>query len=320
MSADRLRALIAALVWMILPARPALAQREPDPTEGARVKYGPIAFTPAIVFSTGYDTNVYREPTGFADYETFAVPQIEAWWKQPGFRARGFGAVELVHFRTNPGATNTQAGASIERLRSTVRPHFTFNHRRTNANPTGFEVGYKSLRLENSLIGGANINFSPRSELRATARSVVTSWDADAIYQSSNLREKLNRTTNSVSGGFAYKLTPLTAIGATTDVTGDRVMYSPERDGDTVRVSSIVEFAKPALLFGSAQVGYQHFTSPASGAANFDGIVGSANIGYGAPDGTLIKFYLNRDTQYLFDTSLAYYVLSSLNARSHGDS
>jgi hypothetical protein len=310
------RAALAAILAGCLALVPstALAQTvDVDPSATARNRYGPLAYTPALVFSFGHDTNVYREPIGFADYETFVVPQIEAWWKQPGFRASMNAAVEVVHFANNVGANNTQIGFGIERLHATFRPYFNFNRRRTNANPTGFEVGYKSLRLESTYTVGLNSSLSPRSELRFGGGLIKTSWDADAIYQSSSLKEKLNYDHTYFSGGYAYSLTPLTRVGATVDVAQDRFIYSPIRDGDTIRAMSLVEFSRLAAVFGVAQLGYERFTSPTSGVADFNGLIGSVNLGYGSSDGTLFKVYLNRNLQYSYDESLGYYVLNQLS-------
>jgi hypothetical protein len=311
---------VATVLWLISIVCSAAAnaqtvadRNDPDPAEGAMYRNGALAWTPALVFSFGHDTNVYREPTGFADYETFAVPQIEGWWVHPGFFVRMIGALEVVHFANNAGAKNTQAGLSFERRQSTIRPFLSLNHRRTNANPTGFEIGYKSLRLENEIMGGAQMKASPRSIARITARLVRTGWDADARYQTSSLREKLNRYTTSLSVGYGYSLTPLTAIGGRVDVVQDRFKYSPDRDGKTLRVMGEVSFARPALIFGNASIGYEHFRSAASGAADFNGLATTTSIGYGSPDGTLIKVLLSRDTAYSFDNALAYYVMTTLN-------
>jgi hypothetical protein len=223
------------------------------------------------------------------------------------------GAVELVHFANNVGATNTQAGIRFDRRQSIIRPYFGLNHRRTNANPTGFEVGYKSLRLENELIAGTGVKISPRSALAGTFRLVRTGWDADAIYQSSSLKEKLNRDTSTVSVDYAYTLTPLTSIGGRVESTKDKFKYSPIRDGNTLRLMSVVSFARQALIFGTVGVGYEDFKSNQAEVADFSGLIGATTIGYGRPDGTLLKLYWSRDTAYSYDTALAYYVMSSTN-------
>src|SRR5581483_11186521 len=78
---------------------PLWAQGEIDPSAEAQFRWGALAFSPALVFSSGYDTNVYREPIGFADVENFAVPQVEAWWLQPQFRVSVNAAYEGVTFQ-----------------------------------------------------------------------------------------------------------------------------------------------------------------------------------------------------------------------------
>src|SRR5688500_6021389 len=91
------RLLIAiGVLWGLALPIPLLAQDDADPSADAQYRLGALAFSPALVFSSGYDTNVYREPIGFADLENFAVPQIEAWWIQPGFRAAASAALEGV--------------------------------------------------------------------------------------------------------------------------------------------------------------------------------------------------------------------------------
>ncbi len=306
------RILVAScLLWSLVASTRLHAQGTDDPGKDAPYRFGALAVEPALVFSSGYDTNVYRERIGFAAVETFAVPQIQAWWIQPGFHVMGQAAVEGVHFTNNVGAVNGQTGLRIERSHSVVVPYLSWNRRRTNASPTGFEVGYKSLRLENDWSGGIALTLSPRVRTRALVRLVKTNWDADARYQSSSLREKLNRDTLGSSLSFSYALTPLTAIGATVETQRDRFQFSPIRDGDAVRIAPMVEFSSPALLFGNAVVGYHRFRSPASGAADFNGVFASVNLGYGAPEGTLFKLYVVRDLQYSHDTALAYYVATS---------
>jgi Putative beta-barrel porin 2 len=295
------------------PSRLAAQADDPDASEGARIRYGPVALTPALIFSSGHDTNVYRTPGNFGDSEAFAVPQIEAWWTQPGFQVRGIGAIEFVHFGHHVGATNGQMGVRIDRLHALFKPYFSFNRRQTTAAVDGYEVGYKSLRLENASMGGGNFRITPRSNIRFSAGLTQTRWDADAVYQGSSLRDKLNRDNTFANAGYGYAITPVTTIGGLVTISHDRFLYSPIRDGDSVRVSSVVEFGGATVVFGGASVGYERFKSPASSAADFNGLVSTANVGYGFPEDTLVKLSLNRGVQYSFDNSLAYYVLTGVN-------
>lgn len=314
-SAQRCRLIAAAVLTFSVGIRPGLlrAQTEVDPTEDASYQFGALAFTPALVFSTGYDTNVYRERQGFADYETFVVPQIQGWWTQPGFRVSAQAAAERVNFRHNVGATNAQIGARIDRINALITPYLSWDRRRTNAGPTGFEAGYKSLRLEDDLASGLRAPLTPRSHVNGLIRLVRTRWDADARYQTSSLREKLNRDTLSAVASFGYTLTRLTAVGASVEIERDRFQFSPIRDGNTLRIAPTLDFAPAAFLFGTARIGYEQFRSPASGAADFNGLFGSVNLGYGLPGGTLLKALFTRDVEFSYDPALAYYVSTNLS-------
>lgn len=306
---------IALLGLLVLPysAEGQTGRNDVDPAEGAQYRSGTLAWSPALVFSSGYDTNVYREPAGFKDFENFVVPQIEGWWIHPGFFVKVNTAVEFVRFNNNVGATNSQAGIGIERRQSLFRPWVNYNLRRTAANPFGFEAGYRSLRLENDINGGLKLRFSPRSEARAFGRVTQTGWDADAIYQGSVLRQNLNRTTSTVGGSYVRAITPLTGIGGSVDVSTDRFKFAPERDGETLNVRGQVQFAGSALIFGTASVGYQRFTSLNSAAANNSMLASQVNVGYGAADGTLIKVSYGREGQYSVDPSLGRFVLTTYN-------
>jgi hypothetical protein len=300
----------ASLVLFPLPARAQLSGGIEDPGDSAQYRSGTLAWSPALVFSTGHDTNVYREPVGFRDYETFFVPQIEAWWIHPGYAVRAQAAVEVVHFMDNVGATNTQIGVGWERRTSAIRPWVHFNRRRTNANPTGFEAGYKSLRLESDINGGVAFHMSPRSQTSLFARTTRTGWDADAIYQGSILQQNLNRVTTGFGASYSYAITPLTSVGGGVESFQDRFRYAPSRDGRLMTVRGQVDFARPALIFGRVSIGQERFSAGQSGAADYSGLAVQTNIGYGSPERTLVKFSMNQGTQYSVDTALGYYVLT----------
>jgi hypothetical protein len=312
------RMIVAAaclLCWCLSPAvLSAQSEYEFDPTVDAHYRQGAIAYTPAIVFSAGYDTNVYREAVGFADTEIFAVPQIEAWWTQPGFVVTTKAAVEAVSFQNHEGAVNHQLGARIDRSSGMIAPYFGWNHRQTNAGPTGFEVGYKSLRKENSFNGGARMFINPRAKIAGYGSLVQTRWDADARYQTSSLRENLNRDTLGAGVGFSYAVTPLTGVGVSVDAFRDQFLYSPVRDGDTLRIGPTVDFAPKAFIFGNATFGLQSFKSKTVEAADLKSRFFNVNLGYGVPEGTLIRVILDQQFQYSYDTTLSHYLITSVAA------
>lgn len=307
-------------VWTLalvgLLATPVAAQQadpwtvERDPSEGSMFRAGTLAWTPAVVLAGGHDSNIAGTPDSIGDYQTYAVPQMDLWWVHPGVAVNVFGAMEFVRLGSNPGFINGQQGISVQRRHALVRPYAGFTYRQTEAAVQGYEVGFRSARKSGNYIAGTKILLTPRSEVEVNLRVDLTSWAADARYQGSSLREKLNRNASGVTTSYTYRITPLTSVGARVEATRDRFRYSPLRDGQTIRAFSVLGFERPALLFGSVAAGYAQFHSPSSGAADFHGPVAVVNLGLGKPAGTLLRAYLTRDTDYSFDTSLAYYVVT----------
>ena len=224
---------------------------DPDPSETARVRLGSLAFTPAVVCSGGYDTNPSREAGRGATFELHAVPQVEGWYRGNTARASFWGAAELLAFSYDAGARNWQVGGRLERAAPSVRPYVRYNLRNTNANPTGFEVGHKSMRIEGDLEAGAAVR-SGRFSFAGSVRSTATRWAADAIYLGSSLREKLNRRSNVYRAGAGYALTPLTSVEFAAERSTDRFTYSPVRNGSGSVFLWGVTFAGPAIVQGSA--------------------------------------------------------------------
>jgi hypothetical protein len=242
-------------------AGPCPAQQSQAPaSRGAAL--GALRVQPALVVSAGHDTNVYREPTGFADYETYVLPQVAA--SLPGGRTVTdmWGALELVRFNQNPGATNFQVGAAFEWRGSRIRPYSRANLRQTGANPgltEVSEIGRKSTRIERDLKSGVDVKVGRALLVSGFVRNVHTDWDADAIYQGSSLREKLNRDDSVLSASADVLLTPLTAVRVSAYTMKSRFEFSPRRDADSAEVSAGVVFRAPAALVGSLQVGVRDF-------------------------------------------------------------
>lgn len=285
---------------------------DPDPSVTARVRVGPVAFTPAVVLSGGYDTNPYREPGRGKTLELYALPQIEGWHRGNAVRANFWAAGEFVTFSEMVGARNWQVGGRLDRAPASFRPYLRYNLRNTNANPTGFEVGHKSLRIEGDLDVGATVR-SGRFSFAGSAHSTRTNWAADAMYLGSSLREKLNRRSNAVRAGVGFSVTPLTAVEFAAERTTDRFTYSPVRDGNGSVFWWGVTFASPAVIQGNAYVGYRRFHSLEAGEADFDGAVATVTIVHVRPAGGFVALRYDRDIQFSYDTSLAYYLSNAFS-------
>jgi len=285
---------------------------EPDPSATARVHLGWLAFTPAVVCSGGYDSNPYREVGASPTVEIYAIPQFKGWIGGESNRGAFWGAAEIVRFSDRVGATNWQVGGNFERAGPTIKPYVHYNFKNTNANPTGFEVGHKSMRIEADAVAGADVRTGGLT-FRGSFESVNTNWAADAIYQSSSLRETLNRRTNALRAGLGVSVTPLTSIEFAAEATTDRFVYSPERDGDGKLILGGVTLAPQAVIRGNAWVGYRYFSSPTSGAANFSGAVGFGTLVYERSSGGSLALFFQRDLEFSYDKSLAYFLSNAIN-------
>ena len=305
-----------ALIWVA--AEPASTQTlAQDPAESARVRLGRFAFTPAVWSTAGYDSNVEgesEEPKG--DYIVVVVPQLETWLDLGRARLSTLGVYEFFTYQelepTKTFVHFNSVSFSVPGVR--FEPEAFYSHRNTYARPTGFEVGARSRRIEDEVSAGINWDMTARMGLSARARYLDIDYDASAEYQGSNLRESLNRRTSSGIFGVSRELTPLTSMSVSLDVTADRFVYSPERDGDSVRLYGGVSFLSPALFTGSAMLGYRRFESPYSADLNFEGVVAAVQLMYARESRTMFDIQLYREPFFSYAESLGYYWMNSAAA------
>jgi hypothetical protein len=290
------------------------AAQPPDVPADVTVRFGPLFYNPGLVLSSGYDTNPWRETGDEAVYnivETYVTPQIATWMRISHLRVDGFGAVEVVKAGEGVASKNHQFGSNVLWDGPVISPYMQWTSKHTNANPTGFEVGRRSMRNENDLKAGAGVTLGTATRLLAFARRTQTSWDADAIYQTSSLREKLNRTDSAVGGGIDIALTPLTSVRFTGEHTSSAFVYSPVRNGSGSRVGGAISLTGPALINGTIEVGYRQFTS-ASSAVSFRGLFSNASVTRTFSTESTLALRFERDLQFSFDTSLSYFIGQSI--------
>ncbi len=309
-----LRLVALAVALMAGPQiREAGAQQADVPID-VKTQLGPLFYSPGMVFSSGFDTNPWRESGDEAVYdvfETYVTPQIASWMHVSHLRVDAFGAVEFVKAGESVASKNHQFGSNLLWDGPLISPYLQWTSKHTNANPTGFEVGRKSMRNENDLKAGASVSLGSATRVLGFVRRTQTNWDADAIYQTSSLREKLNRTDSGVGGGIDFALTPLTSVRFTGEKTSSEFVYSPVRNGSGSRVGAAVSMTGPALISGNVEVGFRQFTS-ASSAVSFRGLFSNASVTRTFSTETTLGLRFERDLQFSFDTSLSYFVGQSI--------
>ena len=313
----RLRRVSASLLLfaasLVGPAVEVSWGQVPDlPTEHEG-QIGPLFFNPGLVFSSGYDTNPWRESGSEAVYdvvETYVTPQIAGWMTFGHLRIDLFGAVEVVKAGEGVASKNHQLGSNVLWDGPVLSPYLTFTSKHTNANPTGFEVGRKSMRNENDAKAGVSVKMGSARAF-GFVRQTKTDWDADAIYQTSSLREKLNRNEFGVGGGLEVMLTPLTGVRFFAEQHTSDFIYAPIRNGTGARIGGSLSLTGPALISGNVEAGLREFRS-ASSDVSFRGLFANASLTRTFPTETTIGVRFERDLEFSYDATLAYFVGQSM--------
>ena len=307
-----------ALAWLCgillaVPARPASAQGD-DAPKGPGWRIGTFSLTPTVIVTSGYDSNVNREAPPVSARESYALPQLELMWRTQ----RWIGVASTTHELTRlsgdeKGGINWRGFGSLTFMGPRYKPYIAYDRPRTNARPTGFEVGKRSVHLDDNLTAGVDVKATPRTTFGVKGQLDKTRWDADAAYAGSSLRDTLNRDSHSVSGSMAYRLTPLTSLTGSGEVSQFRFINSPSRDATSQAANVGVEFKSPAMIDGSASVGVLRFRQVQRAVTDFTGLVASSSLGYARQSGAYTRFEVSRNLTFSYDPSRAYFVLLGLN-------
>jgi Putative beta-barrel porin 2 len=312
-NASRTRAIMAAAIVIVAltgRAPDARAQQPDVPTVGLGWRAGNLFIAPSVVLTSGYDSNVNREAPSIAARESYALPQLEVIWRTKHWLADATSTAEVTHMSgSEKGATNWRGAAALSYSGARVKPYVAYDRPRTYARPTGFEVGKRSVHLDDNLTAGVDIKATPRTVFGVKTVYDKTRWDADAEYAGSSLRETLNRNTMGATARVSYRLTALTSLTGSTDYSRFRFINAPARDADSQTAMVGLEFKSPGLLEGSASAGVLRFRSPTHSAPDFTGAVVDAGVGYARRSGAYTRIDVSRNLLFSYDPNRACFIL-----------
>lgn len=281
----------------------------------ARVRLGSFAFTPAVFMTGGYDSNITRTTDGEGDWELVTSPQIDAWVAMGRARLNLNSAVELTNHTKDPPVTfNYYNGVSLTVPGVSFKPTVSYSNINLYARPTGFEIGERSRRVENSAGARLDWTIGSRTTLTAEGTWLKLDWDGAAEYEGSNLRLFLNRTITTGLVAAGAEVTPLTSVFGGVRIIHDRFEFSPERDGDSLDVLGGITLSSPALISGAAVIGYRQYQARNSGALDFNGLVYQGQLRYVRESRTRLLLDFDRSPFYSYSESLGYYLLTSTSA------
>ena len=109
-----------------------------------------------------------------------------------------------------------------------------------------------------------------------------------------------------------YALTPLTTLLLDTEYVREKFEFDAMRNSAGFRLLPGVEFKPMALISGTARVGYRQLNFDSPDVPDYNGLVGSVNLGYTLLGTTRLAVQFDRDVQYSFEQREPYYVLTGV--------
>ena len=310
------RPFLYTIALLFLAAR-AFAQEPVDPRATARVRLGPLAFTPTIsIKDVGLDTNVFNSSENpVQDFTATVSPQVDFWLRVGSARISGRANVGYVFFLNYAGerSFNTQDEFRVEFPRTHIKPFVEASYLNTRER-SGLDVDTRARRMERWLTAGVDLLFSPRLTVRPAGRRGHVAYDQDAVSGGVPLRYVFDRDVTNLSVSARYKVTPLATLVVAADAENADFTFSPDRDSRTIRVMPGLELSPFAIVKGSAYVGVRRLDMLASGIPDYLGPVGSAELRYTLRGSTGFSLNVNRDVFYSFEIEQPYYVLTDVTA------
>jgi hypothetical protein len=302
---------LVALVLLLAPGS-ALAQLgEPDPWENARVRIGPLAFTPTVSLKNlGWDTNVFNQPENpQTDYLVTPTGTIDWWLRLARARVHGVDEFSYAYFAKyhEQGGFNQNHSLTFEVPLARFKPYVRGSYLNTN-DRVGFEIDARARHTKSAGQGGVVAQFTAKTGVDFYARYTRFRYIGDDTFLESTLAEQFNRKSTAVGATARYGLTPLTTLTLTSDWSEDRFDDTPQRDNRSFRFVPGVEFKPAALLKGSAKVGYRSFDALNVDIPDFTGVVAAVDLSYVLLGRIRFNALVKRDIEFSFETIQPYCV------------
>jgi hypothetical protein len=310
------RTTFAIAIFLICVAVPAFSQdAAPDPFATARVRFGPLALTPAVaVTNVGWDSNVFNEwenPKG--DFTGTVTPQTDLWLRMGPMRVVAHGSVGYVYFANyvQERSWNTDDSVKLEVPGAHIRPYFGYAYLNIRERP-GYEIDQRVRRIENRMFAGIDMPLTRKTTIGGAFKRTKTDYPATETYNEISMRFRFNRWTDIYTVSARYALTPLTTLLLDTEYVREKFEFDVLRNSAGFRLLPGVEFKPMALISGTARVGYRQLNFDSPTVPDYSGPVGSVNLGYTLLGATRFAVQVERDVQFSYEQLEPYYVLTGL--------
>jgi hypothetical protein len=115
-------------------------------------------------------------------------------------------------------------------------------------------------------------------------------------------------------GGLKTDLTPLASVQVRSSWKEDRFRNDPTRNAESTNAVLVFTFAPPAIVSGSATLGYQDFRPVDPRVKPYRGLNGSAFLTFTLVEIARMNIGYNRGLDYSFDAAEAYYIENTFSA------
>jgi hypothetical protein len=306
--------LAAAVLIVLLLARVATAQPPSDGAADARLKLGPVSLDPRLTIrNVGVDTNVFNEAEApVRDFTATVGPEVDSWIRVGRLDWAGTSTVAWNYFRESTSQRSFDLGQSgrlgldLGRVVPFVRGAMERSRQRPN-----LEIDARVRRETTDLAGGLELLVGARSRVALEYGQRELRFD-DATLAGESLARALDRRETTSAVRAQLVLTPLTTVVIAAEARQDRFRYSTDRSSDSARVTGGLALRPLALVSGRALVGARRFEPKSPLVSPFTGMVADVELAYQVRDLTRFVGLVQRDVDYSFEPSQAYYVSTGL--------
>lgn len=302
------------LILLCVVPKGATAQPLPESAGEARIKWGPLSLDPRLTIgNVGVDTNVFNDADApVRDVTATVGPAVDSWIRIARLDWSGTSTVTWNYFREATSQRSFDLGQSgrvgldLGRLVPFVRGTIGRARQRPN-----LEIDARVRRDATEMTGGLDLLLGARTRLSFEHGVRDLRFD-DATLAGESLARALDRRETLTAVRARRALTPLTTFVAEGQAREDRFRYSPDRDSDSIKVTGGLELRPLALISGRAMIGARKFEPKSVEVPAFEGVVTDVELGYQVRDLTRFVGVIQRDVDYSFEPSQAYYVSTGL--------
>jgi hypothetical protein len=317
-----LRNIFLIALAIVLGSTAVLAQTAdggPDPAT-VRVRIGPLWLNPSLsLTNAGVDTNVFNDADDQnpkRDFNVTVTPQTQLWLRMGRTWLSSVIKEDIVWYKKYANQRSANNADTLTWTIPLTRISFKLGAGWTSSKDRpGFEIDARVLHHVLDFNALTEIQVSSRTFIGVQADRAKTTFDQNAVFLGTDLRNALSRVVTAEGLTARHQLTPLTSFTVEVLKEQDRFEFSPLRNSDSTSVNVGLKFDPFALINGSAQIGYTNFTPVATDLAGFKGTTALVNLGYvlGA-SATKVNFAASRGVEYSFDLEQPYYVQTGFTA------